>query len=204
MTGINKQQTPAWVSQQWQRARRARAGSKPSPRISQGGSQLSSLETVCAPVLCMKGLLFLRNKKSPGRVVYLVREVLFCVPAWCGAALRMQGRGTGSCNPKAAGIGDLAFCKPDFFPPLALFLALLFSLSRTSCRFSCLEGDACRGTTPNFAPSSLELCHVLCDFSSGAVGQPGQSCVGQQHCRAGTPRDGLGSCPPHCWWGSFW
>lgn len=45
----------------------------------------SSLETLFACVLYMKGLFFLRNKKSPGRIVYLVREVLFCVPAWSRA-----------------------------------------------------------------------------------------------------------------------
>lgn len=54
----------------------------------------SLLETLFAGVLYMKGLLFLRNKKTPGRVVYLVREVLFCVAQGCrfGVELLSSGR----------------------------------------------------------------------------------------------------------------
>lgn len=136
VTGINKHQTPAQVSQQWLCCRAGTGlvvpglAAKPPTGISQESSQLAG-NFVC---LCAvhERVVIPQKQKKPGK------DCLSCEGgAFVCASLEWSsphaGQSSGSCDPEAAGIGDLPCFSLTLLSPLALFLPLFFSLSRASC-----------------------------------------------------------------------
>lgn len=178
VTGINKQQTPRQVSQQWLRCRVGTTllvpglAAKPPTGISQEGSQLAAdFEKGCYSLGT--------NKKSPGRVVYLVREVLFCMAQGCqlGVELFSSCRAE-ALESKSSRIGNLPFCSLALLSSPCPFLGSFLLPEQNQLSFLPVHRWCLRRSSSSFCSQLVGgLCQALCDlWLWGTQGRALQSC----------------------------